>query len=100
MVAEWTGTVLCARNSRTELRPRRSSNQPALTCSVSVVLAMACSGPLGDDHFVAAHLDGVFLQRRRWRSGDHLPVEVVDAVMAGAPDLLGGVAELDGAVEV
>src|SRR5438477_7151693 len=28
MVAECTGTVLCDRNSRTELRPSRSSNQP------------------------------------------------------------------------
>src|ERR1051326_8767590 len=100
MVAECTGTVLWERNSRTEVRPSRSSNQPGVVfCRWMPVAIAGLLGSAGDHHFLTAHFDGVLFQGRgRW-TGDHFTVQVVNTVMAGAPDLLRGITELHRAVQ-
>src|SRR5690348_3838184 len=63
--------------------------------------ALISSLPLsGDDDLFAADVDVVLLERTGRRPGDVAAGEVVDAVVASAPDLLDVTAVLHGAAQV
>src|SRR4051794_37317484 len=101
MVAECTGTVLCERNSRMELSPSRSSNQPGCWTSFVPVAGIWRTSSLTRNHdLVATNLNRILFERRRRWPGNHFAIQVVHAVMARAPDLPRAVAVLHGAVQM
>src|SRR5450759_2567595 len=100
MPAECCGTILCPMNRRMEARPRRWSNQPgSLSVDITGSVGIWLSSPR-DNHIITAQANGVFFQWRGGRPRKDFPVQIVRAVVTGAPDLTRIVAKLDCAVAV
>src|ERR1017187_8303706 len=90
-------------------QPVLSSNQSSVLALNSVadklyplvtVPGCTASRTARNDHFLAADLHGQFLQRLGRRPGGHPPVQVIRAIVAGAPDLPPRLLVLDGTVQV
>src|ERR1051326_974498 len=90
------GTVLCFSGATSSAQPKRSSSQ-SRTITNPLISALPLSG---DDDLFAAHMDVVLLERTGRRTRDVASGEVINAVVAGTPNLLNVVAVLHGATQV
>src|SRR5271169_3287615 len=90
----WTGTVLWRKGAVSSAQSKRASSHLR-------VLASSSGLPFPADYKVlTAHMDPVALQRARRRARDIASVEVIHAVMAGAPNLVEVGAVLDRAAQM
>src|SRR3954462_3758752 len=90
------GTTLCFNGATRSFQPKRSSSQ-----SRTITSALISALPLSRNHdLFAADVYAVLLKRAGRRAGDITSGEVVNAVVAGTPDLLHVAAVLHGAAQV